>query len=145
MSLFEPLRIQITVLPTIVSFIISNPATDSAPAGYKIMASSLYISSIVFATNPSWTRCTSNFSYLRISLVIKYVRRECCQFFSLKLRRQRSQVCLRQQAVRASENCTLKASLMAQILLLGHLGPSVKDSSPILKPILHLQHRWKHN
>jgi hypothetical protein len=60
MSLFDPLRMQITFFPTISSRIASRPATASAPAGYRIIASSSYIYSIVFATSPSWIRCSSS-------------------------------------------------------------------------------------
>jgi hypothetical protein len=50
--LFDPDKIQTTVFPSILSLINSKPATASEPAGYRIIASSSYISSMVLATRP---------------------------------------------------------------------------------------------
>lgn len=56
MSLLDPERMQITFFPAILYLITSRPATERAPAGSRMMASSSYISSIVLATKPSLIR-----------------------------------------------------------------------------------------
>ena len=89
MSLLEPLTMQMTVLSTISSFLTSSPAIPRAPAGYKMIASSSYISSIVFAINPSWIRFISNFSSFRIYFISSEVRMVWDLSSSLKLRQQK--------------------------------------------------------
>lgn len=46
-----------------------KPDIERAPAGSKIMAWLVYISSIVFATNPSETNLIGIPNYLMISLI----------------------------------------------------------------------------
>lgn len=58
---------QTTFFPAILSFISYKPATDSAPAGYKIIAYASYISNIVLATNPSSINVTYSFASFKIS------------------------------------------------------------------------------
>lgn len=67
MSLLEPLKIQTTFFPTILSFMSSSPATERDPAGSRMMAYYWYISSIVLATRPSSTKVSSNLASVRIS------------------------------------------------------------------------------
>jgi hypothetical protein len=70
------------------SFMSSRPATAKAPAGSKMIAYVLYMSSIVFATKPSSTKVSSNFASARISWVKQKLQMEFGLYSSLKRRPQ---------------------------------------------------------
>jgi hypothetical protein len=135
MSLLDPDRMQITVFPFIFSPIAYRPATDSAPAGYRMIASSSYISSMVFATNPSWMRWTSNFNSLRISCVWGEVRRGCVRCVSWMRHPRRSRGCRVRLVRPPAGNCTWRGSPRVQTPLPSRPVPFATGSRTVPKPV----------